>query len=227
MNEVLLKTEYPDGTPLKVFKEDGTYYWEVNGLPHMVMDTLTLPENESCLHGSLIESNLIKNQNSEVLIGGIGFGNTVETLKRFDNIKVDVVEINKDVIDFYKKNYEGKPIADNIYLDDFKDFITNTDKKYDGIFMQLDFFGLDKKDELYSLCTETNIEMYNKEFFTQIYNRLKNKGYFLLDVLSTSGNFELSDLLNDIGFYATAVEQELPDRPGVCFQSIGGYKCQH
>ena len=93
--------------------------------------------------------------------------------------------------------------------------------------MQLDFWGLDEKDELYGLCTDTNIEMYNKEFFTQIYNRLNNKGYFLLDVLSTSGNFELYDLLNDIGFYPTLAECELPDRPDVCWHVIGGYKCQH
>lgn len=237
MDKLILKTKYPDGTSLEVVYDNNVYKWKVGGMSHMEKSTLTLKKTDKCGWGTKILDNLSKKENAEVLIAGLGFGHTVETLKRAAGIKVDVVEINKDAVDFYKKNYKNKTIADNIYINDFKNYIEDTNKKYDVIFMQLDFYGfeLPKDHHLYSLCVKSNIEMYNKIFFRKIYDRLKPNGYFLIDCLCTDGDTKLRDMLNDIGYNVSEKRVLGPNRlgkltpssliDGVYYLTIDAKKC--
>ena len=213
MREVLLKTKYPDGKQLEVVHEDDLYLWMVDEIMHNDVKSIILEKTGKCGWATRIINNLNKKDNTEVLIAGIGFGHTIQTLKRTTDIKVDTVEINEDVVNFYKKNYKDEPVADNIYTDDFKNYITNSDKKYDAIFMQLDFYGaeLDKDYPLYSLCVDSNIDMYSEEFFKKIYNRLKPNGYFLIDCFCTKGDTKISDMLKNIG-YSVSTLITGPDR---------------
>ena len=213
MREVLLKTKYPGGKQLEVVHEDDLYLWMVDEIIHNDVKSITLEKTDKCGWATRIINNLNKKDNAEVLIAGIGFGYTIQTLKRTTDIKVDTVEINEDVVNFYKKNYKDEPVADNIYTDDFKNYITNSDKKYDAIFMQLDFYGaeLDKDYPLYSLCVDSNIDMYSEEFFKKIYNRLKPNGYFLIDCFCTKGDTKISDMLKNIG-YSVSTLITGPDR---------------
>ena len=60
MREVLLKTKYPDGTPLEVVHEDDMYKWQVDGLSHIEQTELTLSKDQRCGWASQILRNLIK-----------------------------------------------------------------------------------------------------------------------------------------------------------------------
>lgn len=222
MKEILLESTYPDGTNLVVEKEGHEIRWKVNDKIHMLIDKIGHDENECCGHADMIIKNAIV-KTPHVLVAGLGFGHTTSDLIR-SGCTVDTIEINQDVINFGKKNHKD---LGNIICDDFYNYVNNTSKKYDAIFLQLDFVGIDKDHSEFGLCCKTNNQMYNTKFYKKLYNTLNNKGYFLFDALSEIGNLSLVDEINDIGYYATYElypfwDVSVTDINHIC---IEGYKC--
>jgi len=104
----------------------------------------------------------------QVLNIGLGCGFTLnEILERVDN-SVDVVEINPVVVEANKlmsKVLENKKT--NLILDDGFDYLRKTNKSYDSIIIDI---------ENPSVIHSSNI--YTKESFDIVKNRLNNKGVF-------------------------------------------------
>jgi len=201
---IIMKSSYPDGTPLTLEYDIETkeWVWTVGDQVHMITEDLWLDDLDACHHASLILENLI-GRRGDVLVGGVGFGHTIHTLKREDGVQVDAVEINEDVIKMYLENYGGRPeVADNVYCEDFAKYIRTSTKKYDAIFLQVDFFGCDTNHKERVLCTSGNEEIYTKDTYNIIYERLNNRGFFLFDCLCNKNDMSLVKYFNDIGYYA-------------------------
>lgn len=71
-----------------------------------------------------------------VLILGFGGGQiATELLKRFPDIQITGVDNSEDMINFSKKQYEGKNIT--LFLDDAYNFISHDNNKYGHILVHL------------------------------------------------------------------------------------------
>lgn len=126
--------------------------------------------NECLVHPSMI----IQEKPKTVFIGGGGTGLTLREVLRYSTVaQVDIVDIDKQVVDICKKfyNYALESFSDprtNLHHDDARKFLAQTDTKYDCIFLDT---TMPHHDDIAA-------PLYRKEFFELVRERLNPGGTF-------------------------------------------------
>ena len=126
--------------------------------------------NESLVHPSMIAHPEPKT----VFIGGGGTGLTLREVLRHKTVDhVDIVDIDKEVVDICKKlyNYASESFSDprtRLYHDDAREFLSKTDSKYDCVFLDT---TMPHHDDIAA-------PLYRKEFFELIKQKLNPGGMF-------------------------------------------------
>jgi spermidine synthase len=138
--------------------------------------------NECLVHPAMITQSKPKT----VFIGGGGTGLTLREVLRHSAVeRVDIVDIDKEVVDICKKfyNYAAKSFSDprtKLYHDDARQFLSNTDSKYDCIFLDT---TMPHHDDIAA-------PLYRKEFFELASQKLKPNGTFV--TAANSADFRYS-----------------------------------
>ncbi len=126
--------------------------------------------NECLVHPSMI----MQNKPKTVFIGGGGTGLTLREVLRYDTIeRVDIVDIDEEVVEICKKfyNYASESFSDprtNLHHDDARKFLSETDAKYDCIFLDT---TMPHHDDIAA-------PLYRKEFFELVRDKLNPGGTF-------------------------------------------------
>lgn len=126
--------------------------------------------NECLVHPSMITHSKPKT----VFIGGGGTGLTLREVLRYDTVeRVDIVDIDKEVVDTCKKfyNYAAESFSDprtKLYHEDARQFLSKTDSSYDCIFLDT---TMPHHDDIAA-------PLYRKEFFEIASQKLKPDGIF-------------------------------------------------
>lgn len=143
----------------------------------------------------------------DVLIIGGGDGGALREVLKYKEVKtVDLVEIDRDVIEASKKylpsigcSFDNKRA--NIIFDDGIKYLKNTTKKYDVII-------IDSSDPV-----GPAVELFQKEFYQNCYNALRDDGiltaqtespFFYKKVLNKSFNY-IKDIFNYASLYLACV----------------------
>lgn len=126
--------------------------------------------NECLVHPSMI----MQNKPKTVFIGGGGTGLTLREVLRYDTVeRVDIVDIDEEVVEICKKfyNYASESFSDprtKLYHDDARKFLSETDAKYDCIFLDT---TMPHHDDIAA-------PLYRKEFFELVQDKLNPGGTF-------------------------------------------------
>ena len=126
--------------------------------------------NECLVHPSMLANPKPKT----VFIGGGGTGLTLrEVLRHVSVDRVDIVDIDKEVVDICRSlyNYASESFSDprtKLYHDDARKFLSQTDSKYDCVFLDT---TMPHHDDIAA-------PLYRKEFFELIKNKLNSGGMF-------------------------------------------------
>jgi spermidine synthase len=162
--------------------------WEhiINGHHEMemIIDGVFIMASYNHLSSELLIRNAMKHfqtvKDINILVGGLGMGFTVKEACSYPGIeKVDVVEIQPAVVKWNHEhfiNFNGGCLNDNrvkIIIDDFYDYVTGTDKRYDLISMDIDNGPM-------MLVKANNERVYNLGFFERIKEIMKPKGIFVI-----------------------------------------------
>ena len=130
-------------------------------------------------------------------------------------VLVITIEILQSVVDFFDYNNPNHKFK--IIVDDFYDYVMNTNQRFDAILLQLDFPGVSSNAKY---CLESNKRLYTKEFLSRIKDILNDEGVFV-----TEGLGKENDDLKDS--HITKLFQELKfdpiemwDRPFLPMDSI-------
>lgn len=128
---------------------------------------------------------LIAPKIEDILVIGYGSGITVALMEKFPIKSIEVVELEKEVVDagqFFNRFY-GDPLADprfNLIIDDARDYLRVTDKKYDVII-----------SEPSNLWINGVANLFTQEYYKSIKSKLNEDGVlfqwmhvYLLDVQS-------------------------------------------
>ena len=160
----------------------------LNGLPHSAMykdDPSDLVFTYTkYFHLGLVFNNDVKNI---LFVGGGGFSGPKNFLATYPDVRIDVVEIDPDVIDVAKKYFSLN--SDNprlrIFNEDARSFISKTDQKYDLIV--LDAFS--KSYVPFHLMT--------LEYFEILDDKLTPNGIIVSNLIGTLSG-DTSDLLRAV-----------------------------
>lgn len=126
--------------------------------------------NECLVHPSMVTHFKPKT----VFIGGGGTGLTLREVLRYNTVeRVDVVDIDKEVVDTCKQfyNYAAESFSDprtKLYHEDARQFLSKTDSNYDCIFL----------DTTMPHHEDIAAPLYRKEFFEIVSQKLKPGGIF-------------------------------------------------
>lgn len=126
--------------------------------------------NECLVHPSMITQSKPKT----VFIGGGGTGLTLREVLRHDTVeRVDIVDIDQEVVEICKEfyNYASESFSDprtKLYHDDARRFLSNTDTKYDCVFLDT---TMPHHDDIAA-------PLYRKEFFELVCDKLTPDGTF-------------------------------------------------
>jgi spermidine synthase len=126
--------------------------------------------NECLVHPSMIANPKPKT----VFIGGGGTGLTLREVLRHKTVsRVDIVDIDKEVVDICRDlyNYASESFSDprtRLYHDDARRFLSQTDSKYDCVFLDT---TMPHHDDIAA-------PLYRKEFFELIKSKLNSGGMF-------------------------------------------------
>jgi SAM-dependent methyltransferase len=114
----------------------------------------------------------------DVLIVGAGTGNNAAAALRHGAKRIDIVEIDPDIIKLGKKLHPEKPYSEknknvHIYVNDARNFFLTTNRKYDLI-----VFGLLDSHTLFSSMSSVRLDnfVYTIESFRQVKRLLKGNG---------------------------------------------------
>ena len=150
---------------------------------HSAMD-LRDPERVVYLYTGFFNIGFAYNPDvKEVLfIGGGGFSGPKQFLRDYEDVSIDVVEIDPDVVDIAKKYFmvENNERM-NIYVEDGRTYLTGTDKKYDLIV--LDAYAK----------TYVSFHLMTKEFHQLTISHLNDNGVLVSNVI-TALEGDASDL---------------------------------
>lgn len=123
---------------------------------------------------------LTKRANVDILIGGLGMGFTVKEACSYRNVKsIDVVEVGATIVEWNKSYLTPcnrgclKDGRVQIFIDDFYNYVQQTQKKYDIISMDIDNGPM-------MLVRSSNYKVYQDTFFAKIKELLKPCGVFTL-----------------------------------------------
>ncbi len=126
--------------------------------------------NECLVHPSMVTQSKPKT----VFIGGGGTGLTLREVLRHDTVeRVDIVDIDQEVVEICKEfyNYASESFSDprtKLYHDDARRFLSNTDTKYDCVFLDT---TMPHHDDIAA-------PLYRKEFFELVCDKLTPGGTF-------------------------------------------------
>lgn len=126
--------------------------------------------NECLVHPAMITHSKPKT----VFIGGGGTGLTLREVLRYNTIeRVDIVDIDKEVVDTCKKfyNYASESFTDprtRLCHEDAREFLSQTKSRYDCIFLDT---TMPHHDDIAA-------PLYRKEFFETVSQKLKPDGIF-------------------------------------------------
>ncbi len=126
--------------------------------------------NECLVHPSMV----FHSKPKTVFIGGGGTGLTLREVLRHNTVeRVDIVDIDKEVVDTCKKfyNYAAKSFSDSrtkLYHEDARQFLSKTDSSYDCVFL----------DTTMPHHEDIAAPLYRKEFFEIVSQKLKPDGIF-------------------------------------------------
>ncbi len=138
--------------------------------------------NECLVHPAM----LTQPEPKTVFIGGGGTGLTLREVLRYNSVeRVDIVDIDKEVVDICKKfyNYAAESFSDprtKLYHEDARLFLSKTDSKYDCIFL----------DTTMPHHEDIAAPLYRKEFFEIASQKLKPNGVFV--TAANSADFRYS-----------------------------------
>ncbi len=128
---------------------------------------------------------LLKN-GQDVLNLGVGPGLIASRLSEKDGLKVDAVDINKDVLDAAQMYFGLNSLNNlNLYNEDARVFLKKTDKQYDVI--EMDAFKYN--NGIYSIPPQLT----TSEFFNESKNHLKKDGTFVMMAIDYPKNFVPSE----------------------------------
>ena len=160
----------------------------LNGLPHSAMykddpNELVFTYTKYFQLG-FVFNNDVKNV---LFVGGGGFSGPKSFLDTYPDVKIDVVEIDPDVIDVAKKYFSLSSDSSRlgIFNEDARSFLSNTDQKYDLIV--LDAFS--KSYVPFHLMT--------LEYFEILDKRLSPDGIIVSNLIGTLSG-DTSDLLRAV-----------------------------
>ncbi|NDB50823.1 MAG: methyltransferase domain-containing protein [Nitrososphaeria archaeon] len=126
--------------------------------------------NESLVHPSMIGHSKPK----KIFIGGGGTGLTLREVLRHKTVdQVDIVDIDKEVVDICKNlyNYTAESFSDprtSLYHDDARRFLTQADGGYDCVFLDT---TMPHHDDIAA-------PLYRKEFFDLAKGKMTSDGIF-------------------------------------------------
>lgn len=134
------KLIYEKETPyshLDVTDSGNTRTLYLNGLPHSMM-YIDRPNELAITYTKYFHMGVLLNPNAEnvLFVGGGGFSGPKNFLASYPDLKVDVVEIDPDVIDAAKEYFAVNENPNlNIFNKDARNFLSNTNEKYDIIIL--------------------------------------------------------------------------------------------
>lgn len=132
--------------------------------------------HESFLYGAL---NLSKIQPQNILILGGGDGILASLInKEFPNSKIDLVELDKKVVEISNQHSEILNINNNIFsknkinlhFEDAFSFLRKTTSTWDAVFVDFPF-----------PVNYTISKLYSKEFYKLLLSRISTNGFFIFD----------------------------------------------
>ena len=127
------------------------------------------------------------NVNNTLVLGGGGFSYPKYYISTYPDKKMDVVEINKDIIDASYKyffvddlynEYDSNRTRLNIICDDCINYMINCNKKYDAVFF--DVYNEATVDSKYT----------TEEFNKIVLNVLNDNGYYYINYILKESNFD-------------------------------------
>jgi len=138
------------------------------------------PQNLFLLYTqTMFASFLINKEHKDTLLVGLGGGGMVHFLNfYFPSISLDVVEIDPIILElakkyFYLKNHPSTKIS----IDDATNFISNTNKKYDVIFMDAFLKPSNETDS-----TGVSVKLKTVSFFQNLKSHLKKNGIVVFNI---------------------------------------------
>ncbi len=160
---------------LDVVDRDSLRTLYLNGLPHGAM-YLNGSNNLVFPYTRLFHLAYAFNPNfKEVLfVGGGSFSGPKSFLESYPHVRIDVVEIDSDVIRVAQEYFNIKPNSRlQIFNDDARNFLRNSEKKYDVIVL-----------DAYSK-TYIPFHLMTKEFFFLLYDRLAPNGVIVSNIIAS------------------------------------------
>ena len=182
---VLPSVSYKDKEhQIKIIHQEPSFYADLKiletpgGSICLVMDGAI----QTCIYGdgSVPEAKYVREINrrlkesfpedTSILLMGLGGGGLVKVLA--DDYEIDIVELDSDIVKLAKEFFKLELTSDdNIFIDDARTYLKNSDKKYDLII-----------SDLY-LGNTMPIYMYTQEAFELVKSRLTDRGVFINNVV--------------------------------------------
>ncbi len=174
--DFLFKKESPYGK-IEVYEKDGLRYLLIDRGIHTIEDIETF---ESMMNYAVVLDivKLAFQKPGEMLLIGLGGGSVAKNYY-LENWKVDAIEIDPVVVQAAKKFFKLDRDIANIYIQDGRRFLKQTDKKYDLII--LDAFG----------SSSLPFHLITLESFREISNHLKENGIMAINIESIGWESEL------------------------------------
>lgn len=141
---------------------------------HSAMD-LRNPDRIVYVYTALFHLGFAYNPNIEkvLFIGGGGFSGPKRFLQDYPEIEVDVVEIDSEVVGVAREYFHVPEYSRlNIYIEDGRQFLAKTEKKYDLIV--LDAYAK----------TYIPFHLMTDEYFQEVYNHLTENGVFISNIIA-------------------------------------------
>ena len=160
---------------LDVVDSNGIRTLYLNGIPHSAMyldgsSDLVFPYTEYFALGFVFNDDI----NEVLFVGGGGFSGPKSFLQDFSDVKVDVVEIDPDVIQVSKRFFDVKDSPRLIiYNEDGRNYLSRTTTKYDLIIL-----------DAYSK-TYVPFHLLTREFFESVYSRLSENGVVVSNLIAS------------------------------------------
>ncbi len=193
------KASLPDGSLLALYKQEGEFVLEYNGL-ELMSTNLTWSEQMLADLGcvDLLEGATTRPEHPRVLIGGLGMGFTLKRVLELvgSPATVDVAELMSQVIEWnqtYLVEHDGPLIDDprtSVILADLFDCLGEGDM-YDAILIDID----DTPD---ALITEDNVKLYTPSFLALLRESLNPGGCLAYWMAAPSPKLEMA--LKKAGF---------------------------
>ena len=169
---------------LKILVKNGQLLWEVNN------KVIMFGGHWKC---HLVDYANLQGTNNEILVGGLGFGNTSEAAVKHGN--VTTVELLPELVNFYQSIMSHVPLT--IEVDNMYHYVNKTNKRFDAVIFDIDLMGV--ADETYILAS--NKHMVAKEYIAQLKRILKPNGALILKATEPKrGIPEMYHLLSHAGF---------------------------